>query len=133
MKDKDKSLTDEHYAVIKIPSDHLPRFIHLPSSAPGRKDLIMLDDIVRHSVKSLFPGYKVQDTYSIKLTRDAELYIDDEFSGDLVGKIKHSLSKRNVGPPSRLVIDREMPNKLLEFLIDTYHLYKAFEHSKMPN
>jgi polyphosphate kinase len=124
MKDKDKSITDELYAVIKIPSDHLPRFIHLPSSAPGRKDLIMLDDIVRHSVKSLFPGYKVQDTYSIKLTRDAELYIDDEFSGDLVGKIKHSLSKRNVGPPSRLVIDREMPNKLLEFLIDTFHLEK---------
>ena len=124
MKDKDKSITEERYAVIKIPSDHLPRFIHLPSSSPGRKDLIMLDDIVRHSVKSLFPGYKIQDTYSIKLTRDAELYIDDEFSGDLVGKIKHSLSKRNVGPPSRLVIDREMPNKLRDFLIDTFGLEK---------
>lgn len=124
MKDKDKSITEERYAVIKIPSDHLPRFIHLPSSAPGRKDLIMLDDIVRHSVKSLFPGYKIQDTYSVKLTRDAELYIDDEFSGDLVGKIKHSLTKRNVGPPARLVIDREMPNKLQEFLMDTFSLHK---------
>lgn len=124
MKDKDKNITDERYAVIKIPSDHIPRFIHLPSSSPGRKDLIMLDDIVRHSVKWLFPGYKIQDTYSIKLTRDAALYIDDEFSGDLVGKIKHSLSKRNVGPPSRLVIDREMPHALQEFLIDTFGLEK---------
>lgn len=124
MKDKDKEITEERYAVIKIPSDHIPRFIHLPSSAPGHKDVIMLDDIVRHSVKWFFPGYKIQDTYSIKLTRDAALYIDDEFSGDLLGKIKKSLSKRNVGPPSRLVVDREMPDKLLEFLIDTFHLNK---------
>ena len=124
MKDRDKSITEERYAVTQIPSNHIPRFILLPSSASDRKDIIMLDDIVRHSLKSLFPGYKIQDTYSIKLTRDAALYIDDEFSGNLLGKIKHSLIKRNVGPPSRLVIDREMPTKLQEFLIDTFHLEK---------
>ncbi|MEM6320133.1 MAG: polyphosphate kinase 1 [Bacteroidota bacterium] len=124
MEDKDPEITEERYAVIKIPSDHLPRFIHLPSSAPGRKDIIMLDDIVRHSVKSLFPGYEIQDTYSIKITRDADLYIEDEFSGDLVGKIKSSLNKRNIGPPSRLVIDREMPKNLRDFLLETFHLEK---------
>ncbi len=124
MEDKDLKITEERYAVIKIPSDHLPRFIHLPSSSPGRKDIIMLDDIVRHSVQSLFPGYEIQDTYSIKITRDADLYIEDEFSGDLVSKIKSSLIKRNVGPPSRLVIDREMPKNLRDFLLDTFHLEK---------
>ncbi|MEM1119796.1 MAG: polyphosphate kinase 1 [Bacteroidota bacterium] len=124
MDDKDPMITEERYAVIKIPSDHLPRFIHLPSSAPGRKDIIMLDDIVRHSVQSLFPGYVIQDTYSIKITRDADLNIEDEFSGDLVGKIKNSLIKRNVGPPSRLVIDREMPKKLRDFLLETFGLEK---------
>ncbi len=124
MEDKDPKITEERYAVIKIPSDHLPRFIHLPSSSPGRKDIIMLDDIVRHSVQSLFPGYEIQDTYSIKITRDADLYIEDEFSGDLVSKIKSSLTKRNVGPPSRLVIDREMPKNLRDFLLDTFHLEK---------
>ena len=124
MEDKDPKIKEERYAVIKIPSDHLPRFIHLPSSSPGRKDIIMLDDIVRHSVQSLFPGYEIQDTYSIKITRDADLYIEDEFSGDLVSKIKSSLIKRNVGPPSRLVIDREMPKNLRDFLLDTFHLEK---------
>lgn len=119
---QDKSGPGERaYALVKIPSDHLPRFIELPS-APGRRDIIMLDDIVRHSLSWMFPGYHILDTFSIKLTRDAELYIDDEFSGDLVQKIKTSLTKRHVGPPSRFVFDREMPAELLEFLKDSFGL-----------
>lgn len=121
LQDKGKSEPKSEYAIIKIPSDHLPRFIVLPSSSES-KDIIMLDDIVRHSVAWLFPGYNILDTYSIKLTRDAELYIEDEFSGDLVQKIKKSLTKRNVGPASRFVYDREMPDHFLSFLIDTFDL-----------
>ena len=115
--------SESEYALVKIPSDQLPRFVELPSSG-NRKDLILLDDIVRHSAPWLFPGYEIQDTYSIKLTRDAELYIDDEFSGDLVQKIKGSLQKRQVGPASRFVYDREMPGHLLEYLKDTFDLGK---------
>lgn len=100
-------------AIVKIPSDHLDRFIVLSHSKPGHHDIILLDDIVRNSISWLFPGYDIQGTYSIKLTRDAELYIDDEFSGDLIKKIKNSLRNRNIGPASRLVYDRKMPSKLL--------------------
>jgi len=115
---------EEHeFALVKIPSDYLPRFVELPSTS-HRRDLIMLDDIVRHNVSYLFPGYKILDTYSIKLTRDAELYIDDEFSGDLIKKIKDSLVKRNVGPASRFVYDREMPSDLLRFLTKVFELEK---------
>ena len=111
------------FAIVKIPSDHLPRFIQLPSP-PGEYHLIMLDDIVRHSVSWMFPGYHILDTFSIKLTRDAELYIDDEFSGDLISKIKNSLAKRHVGPASRFVYDREMPADFLEFMKDVFDLEK---------
>lgn len=111
------------YAIVKIPSDHLPRFIKLPSVS-NRHDLIMLDDIVRHSVSWMFPGYSIVDTYSIKLTRDAELYIDDEFSGDLIQKIRTSLAKRHVGPASRFVYDKEMPEELLDFLMESFDLDK---------
>ncbi len=110
------------YAIVKVPSDHLDRFIPLANSKRGHHDIIILDDIVRHSISWLFPGYDIQDTYSIKLTRDAELYIDDEFSGDLIKKIKKSLNQRNIGPASRLVYDREMPVKLLEYLQDVMHI-----------
>ncbi len=122
-KDEKKEGDFHEYAIVKIPSDHLPRFIKLPSPA-NRHDIIMLDDIVRHSVSWMFPGYNIMDTFSIKLTRDAELYIDDEFSGDLVQKIKESLSKRQVGPASRFVYDREMPDELLDFLKEAFGLEK---------
>lgn len=123
LRQKKKPLADSEYALVKIPSDQLPRFIPLPSGG-DRHELILLDDIVRHSVSWFFPGYEIQDTYSIKLTRDAELYIDDEYSGDLVQKIKSSLQKRQVGPASRFVYDREMPSHLLEYLKDTFELSK---------
>lgn len=123
MTDPEESKNKMHYAILKIPSDHLPRFIQLPSRGQ-RHDLIMLDDIVRHSVEQMFPGYEIEDTYSIKLTRDAELYIDDEFSGDLISKIKSSLEKRHVGPASRFVYDREITDDLLELLKHTFNLGK---------
>ncbi len=119
MRDKDSKKKES--GIIKIPSDHLPRFIQLPSMH-GKYDVILIDDIVRQSVSWLFPGYEILDTYSIKLTRDAELYIEDEFSGDLISKIKKSLSKRNVGPASRFVYDREMSIDLLEFLMENFDL-----------
>ena len=109
------------FAIVKIPSDHLPRFIEMPSPE-GEHNLIMLDDIVRHSVSWMFPGYDIQDTYSIKLTRDAELYIDDEFSGDLLAKIKASLNRRQVGPASRFVYDRTMERALLSYLEEVFEL-----------
>lgn len=123
LRPKKRPLSESEYALVKIPSDQLPRFVTLPTKG-DRHDVIMLDDVVRHSVSRLFPGYDIQDTYSIKLTRDAELDIEDEFSGDLVQKIKSSLQKRQVGPASRFVYDREMPQHLLSYLQDTFDLRK---------
>lgn len=120
---KDDPKGKNQYALVKIPSDHLPRFIQLPSPA-DQKHLIMLDDMVRHSVSWMFPGYEIIDTYSVKLTRDAELYIDDEFSGDLIQKIRDSLQRRHIGPASRFVFDRMMPLELLELLKDVFALEK---------
>ena len=117
----DRETQETAYAIVKMPSQELGRFIELPTD-DGRHDIIMIDDIVRQSVSWMFPGYDIEDTYSIKLTRDAELYIDDEFSGDLVTKIKTSLGKRHVGPASRFVYDREMPRELLAYLRDTFDL-----------
>jgi polyphosphate kinase len=121
LQDLEKGPGSRAYAIIKIPSDHLPRFIELPDTAP-RRSIILLDDIVRRSIPWLFPGYQVINTYSIKLTRDAELYIDDEFSGDLIDKVRKSLMKRNIGPASRLVYDREMDAATLQFLKEMFEL-----------
>ncbi len=119
---KETSKPISEYAIVKIPSDHLLRFVELPSKLIGGKQLMMLDDAVRHSVRLIFPGYNIQDSYSIKLTRDAELYIDDEYSGDLLAKIKKSLNKRSIGVASRMVFDRSMPKHFLQYLMDVFEI-----------
>ncbi len=121
LKRKGVNHAKSEYAIVKVPSDYSPRFVEIPSRT-NRKSIIILDDIVRHNVSKLFPGYDILDTYSIKLTRDAELYLDDEYQGDLVAKIKKSLTKRNVGPASRFVYDREMPNRLLNYLTENFEV-----------
>ena len=129
LQDKNDKSETPQYAVVKVPSEHLPRFIELTPEVEGQHDIIVLDDIVRHNVRILFPGYDILDSYSIKLTRDAELYIDDEYSGDLISKIKKSLNKRNVGIASRMVYDRLVPKEMLDYLSQVFELS---QYDKLP-
>lgn len=121
---KDKKNGNTQYALVKVPSDQMERFIELPNEISEDHYVIMLDDVVRHSIPWIFPGYDIQQSYSIKLTRDAELYIDDEYEGDLLEKIRKSLAKREIGPASRLVYDRKMPSKILSYLMEVFELSK---------
>jgi len=107
----------EHHALVEIPSNELPRFITLPGE--GHEAYVMfLDDIVRESLPLLFPEYEIAYAHSIKLTRDAELYIDDEFCGDLLEKIKKGLGKRKTGAPCRFLFDSDMPRNMLHLLME---------------
>ncbi len=119
IKDKKK---EEYFALVQIPSDNVNRFIAVPTKNKKEHKLIILDDIVRQNVDEIFPGFEVLNTYSIKITRDAELYIDDEFSGDLLEKVRKSLKKRDIGPASRMVHDRKMPKVILKYLMNTFDL-----------
>ncbi|MCB9311103.1 MAG: polyphosphate kinase 1 [Lewinellaceae bacterium] len=125
LKKKDADKSEPQYAIVKIPSDHLPRFIELPNASDGTKNIMILDDVVRYTVRYIFPGYDIIDTYSIKITRDAELYIEDEFQGDLINKIKKSLSKRNIGETSRMVYDRIMPRHFLQYLMQVFDIQQV--------
>ncbi len=119
---KKDSLQKRHkYALVEIPSQLLPRFIVLPPKGSS-KFIIMLDDIVRLHLTDIFPGYRIKDAYAIKLTRDAEMYIDDEFSGDLLEKIRKGIARRKTGVPSRFLYDQNMPGELLKILRVTLDL-----------
>jgi len=115
-KDKSKKKINRFInAIVEIPTDKLPRFIVLPS-AQNETNIIFLDDVIRFSLKKIFKDYSIEESRSIKLTRDAELYIDDEFSGNLLEKIKKNLSKRATGAPSRFLYDENISNQFLKFL-----------------
>ncbi|MCB9288778.1 MAG: polyphosphate kinase 1 [Lewinellaceae bacterium] len=109
-------------AVIDIPSEELPRFITLPSGN-GKHYITFLDDIIRSNLGELLDR-PYQGVYSVKLSRDAELYIDDEYSGDLLDKLKKSLDKRNIGLPTRFLYDATMPEDLLKRLRGLFDLSK---------
>jgi len=118
-----KALVRYRYAIIEIAVDRLGRFVSLQSS-DDKNYVMFLDDVIRLNLPDILPGYIVESCYSIKLTRDAELYIDDEFSGDLNSKIKKGLSKRKTGVPCRFLYDKDMPDDFLKFLSSTLKLDK---------
>jgi polyphosphate kinase len=109
------------YAIVNIPKDQMPRFIELPVKQE-RHTIIFIDDIVRMNLDKLFPGYTIDSSYSIKLSRDADLDIEDEFSGDLAEKISRSLVKRKTGVPSRFLYDSRIPDSFLKLLRSTFNL-----------
>lgn len=102
-------------SIIEIPVDKCGRFIVLPE-LNGKKYVMFSDDVLRYCLNKIFPGYEILEAYSIKLTRDAELYIDDEFSGNLREKIKLSLSNRTTGAPCRFLYDNKMPKDFLLYI-----------------
>lgn len=110
----------EQYVVVGIPPA-LPRFLLLPQEN-NHHYIMFLDDVIRTCLGEVFPNHEVEASYTIKLTRDAELHIEDEFIGDLLDKVKKALGKRSQGLPSRFLYDSEMPNKMLSFLKTIFRL-----------
>lgn len=114
---KEKSVKSKRYiyAIVEIPTNHIDRFILLPKIGDSNY-IIFLDDVIRFFLPQIFYGYNIHESYSVKLTRDAELYIEDEFTGNILEKIKKSLAKRSSGAPSRFLYDRAMSAGFLKFL-----------------
>lgn len=103
------------HALLNIPSGNLPRFFEL-SKIDNTHYILFLDDVIRENLEEVFPGYTIHGAWSIKLTRDAEMNLEDEFSGNLAEKIEKQLEKRDVGNATRLLFDQKMPVASRDFL-----------------
>ena len=103
------------YVLIEVPARAMGRFVTLPPGDGGQQ-VMFLDDLIRFNLPSIFPDHEVGRSYAVKLTRDAELHLDDEFEGDLVDAIRKSLKKRETGVPSRFLYDMRMPYVLIHRL-----------------
>ncbi len=113
------------YALLDMASEILPRFVVLPGSGK-HKYIIILDDIVRYCLNDIFSffDYDYAEAYTIKITRDAELDIDDDISKSFMEKMELSLEKRKQGQPVRFVYDVNMPEDLLDYFKKRMRLSK---------
>lgn len=110
------------YALIEIPTDHLPRFVMVPEQkGKGRKTIILLDNIIRYCLDDIFRGFFDYDTlagYAMKMTRDAEYDLSREVEYSLLEQLSEGLSQRLTAMPVRFVYEREMPQAMLNFLCE---------------
>jgi polyphosphate kinase len=113
------------YALVSVPSKHLPRFIELPAKGKSRF-IILLEDVVKLALPRIFSLFRFDSisAHVIKLTRDAEIDIDNDLSTSLMSKIEKGLKKRKKGKPVRLVYDKDIDRDLLEYLIRKLQLSK---------
>lgn len=110
------------YFVMKLPYSKVPRFIELPKEGKNYY-LMFIEDIIKANLGTIFPGYRVDSSYCIKISRDADILIDDATSSnEIIEQLKTKVKKRKTGAVCRFVYDRAMPHDFLEFLVDAYRI-----------
>lgn len=107
------------YALIEIPKN-AKRFVVLPKNSDGKQYIIMLDDLIRYHFHMIFSffNYKSIQAQMVKITRDAELDLEEDVSISYVEKITLSVKDRMISDPVRLVYDKEIPDQTLHFVME---------------
>ncbi len=112
-----------HRGMVQAPRS-LPRIIRLPEelSSPGAHDYVFLSSIIKDHIDELFPGLDVSGCYQFRVTRNSNLYVDDEEVQDLVHALEGQLEASRYGAAVRIEVSHECPEDLQEFLLDHFQL-----------
>ncbi|MFQ5610486.1 MAG: polyphosphate kinase 1, partial [Woeseiaceae bacterium] len=115
-----------HRGMVQAPRS-LPRIIRLPEErgTPGTHSFVFLSSIIRMHVERLFPGLEVDGCYQFRITRNSNLYVDDEEIDDLVRALEGQLEASRYGAAVRLEVSHECPADLREFLLDHFGLQEC--------
>ena len=123
-------IRNDEFAIVEIPQS-VSRFFIFPNTSADETSfyITFIDDILKYNLEKEFSSNGTVKFHSIKISRDAELYIEDEFSGNLMEKIKAALPSRDTGQATRILIDPEMSESLREQLksaLDVSHIDVVF-------
>jgi len=115
----------QKYALIEVPSRNKRRFIELPSPS-GTHHIILMEDVIRFCLPRIFSflGYDSFQAHIIKVTKDAEIDLDNDVSSSLIQKIEKGLKNRRKGKPVRFIYDKEIDAGLLDYLIKRLNISK---------
>ena len=117
---KDNGATE--YYIMKLPYSKVPRFVELPSK-DGYYYLMYMEDIIKMNIGLMFPGYEVDCSYCCKISRDADVMVDDASTSEMmVEQLKKKVKRRKIGAVCRFVYDRHMPSDFLNYLADAFEM-----------
>lgn len=111
----DQDSPGEELVILNIPSDNLPRFFAAGEGAA--RHILFIDDIIRENLFFVFPHSIISGVFSLKISRDAELDLEDEYQGDIAEKIEKKLAKRDAGLATRLLYEPGIPLRILKTMI----------------
>lgn len=122
LKGKDAFGRESTMAILPVPRC-LPRIIALPDlDGTGDLHFVLLSSVIHAHTDALFPGMKVKGCYQFRVTRNADMFVDEEEVEDLLKALKGQLHGRNFGEGVRLEISNNCPSDLEAFLAEQYHL-----------
>ncbi|HUT52405.1 MAG TPA: polyphosphate kinase 1 [bacterium] len=137
VKGKDKA---EKFARLKVP-DIFPRFLPVPDDEPGElwqyaaasrgkaTSFVRLEEVVAMNLDLLFPGMKITASYPFRITRDADIEIEEDEAADLLSTIEEEIEMRHFGTAVRLEIDDTMPDRIRNILINNLKIAPALVYS----
>ncbi len=110
-------------AIVQAPRS-LPRLIQLPQEliGTGGTDFVFLSSIIHAFVDQLFAGIRITGCYQFRVTRNSELYVDDEDVDDLIRALEGELFESRYGDEVRLELAHNCPDESAEFLLEHFHL-----------
>ena len=116
---------DSGIAVLQVPRA-LPRLIALPKEvAYGQHDFVLLSSVIHAHIGELFPGMRVTGCYQFRVTRDSDLWVDEEESQDLLASLKGELPNRKFGQAVRLEVDENCKARVTRTLLSKFNLGRA--------
>jgi len=116
-----KKNDEEHFATVQVPAV-ISRYIEIPSMDSTQRQFVMLADVINYFLERLFLGYTVLCSYKYRITRSADLDLDEEEAVDLLIEIEKSIKLRKWGEPIRLEIEASASDKIVSYLKDVLHL-----------
>jgi polyphosphate kinase len=114
---------ESEYVIINIPSDSLPRF--KACTIQGTTYIVFLEDIIKYHLPFLFRQAIVAGAWNFKITRDAELNLEDDFEEDMAEKIEKQIMKRDYGFATRFLFQPGIPDPCMDSLITNLGLTNA--------
>ncbi len=110
--------------ILHLPAGRLPRFIQVPADE-GVHAFVLLEDVIRMHLETLFAGARVKSARAIRVTRDAELDFQPDTADDLLSTIEEAVRNRRMGAAVRLQYERGLPDEQLQILVRALELDPA--------